>query len=655
MAGDPRRAYPDRAGKPETTYLAHDEDAPRAQGARRSSGRTTALPAHDVSERFDEGDDGAPDELLLGRYIPEQEAGVGGFSHVIVAWDTRIQRRVAIKCMPLDEAPAGFAAQGGSILVDDAPDTDGVPGLEEARTAAMLSDSAIVQVYDFEVQDRMAYLILGYVDGMTLGDLLDFFGDEVDADVVAAVFKAVAHALQVAHAHQVLHLDIKPENVLINREGKVKVTDFGLARLAGEAGYGSASGGTIGYMPPEQMLQDDLDERCDEWALASLTYEMISGGNPFIADTLAAAEDAIYDTELVIPSLCMEGLDESIDDIMFCALSPDREGRYDTVKEFAEQLQPCLGGPRRGANKLKRLVGDAADEGTGELSFDEAADDGRDERAPRVRTGLSPRARGALMRLWAAASAAALGFVTVSAIAEPDTWSKPLAWGVLAALVALSAVVPRVGALVSAEAFGVALCVCGAPVPGAVMIMAAGGWWFVSGRASAASSNAALVPSLAGMVGLGPLAPLVAGWTLSVRDACVTSAFSAVLAMLLAGFGSLTLTSWDVVAYAKGGLSPALVDSLLVVAQSPSTWIVAAGWVAAAAALSALVSLGRRAWAVVGMVVAAVLLIGTIVLGSWVDTVGATFVERPFDLVSVVVVSIAGIAFATNADLPRRP
>ena len=259
------------------------------------------------------------------------------------------------------------------------------------------------------------------------------------------------------------------------------------------------------------------------------------------------------------------------------------------------------------------------------------------------------------MRLWAAASAAALGFVTVSAIAEPDTWSKPLAWGVLAALVALSAVVPRVGALVSAEAFGVALCVCGAPVPGAVMIMAAGGWWFVSGRASAASSNAALVPSLAGMVGLGPLAPLVAGWTLSVRDACMTSAFSAVLAMLLAGFGSLTLTSWDVVAYAKGGLSPALVDSLLVVAQSPSTWIVAAGWVAAAAALSALVSLGRRAWAVVGMVVAAVLLIGTIVLGSWVDTVGATFVERPFDLVSVVVVSIAGIAFATNADLPRRP
>ena len=110
-------------------------------------------------------------ELLLGRYLPEREAGQGGFASVMVAWDTRIQRRVAIKCMPLEDA-AGMFPEGGSIMLGSGQaDISAVPGLDEARTAAKLSDSSIVQVYDFEVQDGMAYLILEYVDGMTLADL----------------------------------------------------------------------------------------------------------------------------------------------------------------------------------------------------------------------------------------------------------------------------------------------------------------------------------------------------------------------------------------------------------------------------------------------------------------------------------------------------
>ena len=98
--------------------------------------------------------------LLLGRYRLEGEAGHGGFASVKVAWDTRIQRRVAIKCMPLEEAAEMFPEGGSILLGKGAIDTSAVPGLEEARTAAKLSDSSIVQVYDFEVQDGMAYLIL---------------------------------------------------------------------------------------------------------------------------------------------------------------------------------------------------------------------------------------------------------------------------------------------------------------------------------------------------------------------------------------------------------------------------------------------------------------------------------------------------------------
>ena len=228
-------------------------------------------------------------QLILNRYRPIGEAKAGGFGTVRVAWDTRIQRKVAIKCIELDEVDAARAALPGANAVaqrapqheplpweddpvfNDADEAEGdatsvfdlvgdgplvhslahVPGLDEARTAAMLSDASIVAVYDFEVQESTAYLIMEYVEGVTLTELLHRHADRLTLDVVAAVFASVSHALEVAHANQVLHLDIKPDNVLINHQGQVKVTYFGLATLADASGYGAAGGGTIGYMPLE--------------------------------------------------------------------------------------------------------------------------------------------------------------------------------------------------------------------------------------------------------------------------------------------------------------------------------------------------------------------------------------------------------------------
>ena len=349
-------------------------------------------------------------QLILNRYKPLAKAGVGGFGTVQVAWDTRIQRKVAIKCIPLSEAELLRAALPGADALDISPDEHGessagsqsfgvtgahtagsaassataidpadvppwedlpeeagfagvedagvpdgsdasaepasaparevgprfagfdsadppsadsfpnqllpgqsvsltnavdpasrplvrtlsrIPGLDEARTAAMLSDPSIVAVYDFEIQDSTAYLIMEYVEGMTLTELLRDHDDRLTLDVVAAVFEAVAHALEVAHENGVLHLDIKPDNILINASGQVKVTDFGLATLADAQGFGVAGGGTIGYMPLEQMRQENLDARCDEWALASVTYEMLAGENPFLAPNLFQAQEAI--------------------------------------------------------------------------------------------------------------------------------------------------------------------------------------------------------------------------------------------------------------------------------------------------------------------------------------------------------------------------
>ncbi|MEG0757268.1 MAG: serine/threonine-protein kinase [Raoultibacter sp.] len=312
----------------------------------------------------------ANEQLILNRYRPISEAGSGGFATVQVAWDTRIQRRVAIKCIQLDESQAYRAAQVEARAVygyDDSSDLppvslENLPGLDEARTAAMLSDPNIVGVYDFEIRGNVAYLIMEYVDGVTLSGLLQQYGDSLSLDAVAAIFSSVAHALEMAHDNQVLHLDIKPDNVLINRQGQVKVTDFGLATLSDAAGFGTAGGGTIGYMPLEQMRQENLDARCDEWALASLTYEMITGTNPFLAPDLARAEKAIEDAELVLPSLCWEGLDPAADDVLFYALDPDREERYDNVEDFSEEMGRFFGNSVRGHKELAMLVGQARED-----------------------------------------------------------------------------------------------------------------------------------------------------------------------------------------------------------------------------------------------------------------------------------------------------
>ncbi len=593
-------------------------------------------------------------DLLLGRYVPEGEAGKGGFASVMAAWDTRIERRVAIKCMPLDESASALFPEGGSVLLGNKVDTSSVPGLEEARTAAKLSDSSIVQVYDFEVQDGMAYLIMEYVDGISLGSLLAEYPDEVDANVVCAVFKAVARALQTAHAHQVLHLDIKPDNVLIDREGHVKVADFGLARLAGEAGYGAAEGGTIGYMPPEQMQQKDLDERCDEWALASLTYEMISGENPFLANSIPEAEDAIYDAEIIIPSLCMEDLGAGVDDVMFTALDPDPEARYATVQEFSEALLPCLGGPRKGTNKLKRLVGRQDEPALGQGEGEEPEAESQLESAycePQEPWVPSPLMQAAFMRAWAAIGAAILGFLSVGSIAAPDAWGNPVSWGVLAAIVALAAILPWVGAPVACVAAGVSLCVLGSPILGLVLIAATGTWWYfiVLPRRSTASSDTALLPAVLGSFGFSAFTPFAAGYLLRPIEAAATSLFAAVLAVCLAGLGSAQLAGWDAISYASVAFGPNAQNIAAAMLATPSTWAMIAGWVSAAAVSSLLCGTGSRVWCAVGMTAAGLLLIAALVAGSLLDSDGHLLLANPLALLPIICAIVVGVSLACIA------
>ena len=423
-----------------------------------------------------------------------------------------------------------------------------IPGLEEARSVAKLSDTNIVTVYDCAVEGSSAYVIMEYVEGKTLAQIIDEVDDDITLDVVAAVFSAVSHALEVAHGEHTLHLDIKPENVIVNGKGQAKVADFGLAALMDATGSGTTGGGTIGYMPLEQMRQEPLDVRTDEWALASLTYEMLTGSNPFFADDLDAAEEAIEEAELVLPSLCWDELDAEADEVMFAALDPDMDERYEDVAAFAAALSPYLGNAKKGKRVLADIVNGKMEEPAAE----------EPERAweplpPLVdRLGLRGAAiagrivTAAAVALLAAAGMANLHLTPGSAMGLAT--DAPIAYGVVIAVCALVAAIrPSIGVLFGYGAFVVGLAGAGAWVPAVLLTAATGAWWYFVGRRGTAQAVSALMQPLLGSVGFAAASPVTCGVLLPVLQSVITAAFAFASALIMAGCGSVDIMNWDAV------------------------------------------------------------------------------------------------------------
>lgn len=680
-------------------------------------------------------------QLILNRYKPLAKAGAGGFGTVQVAWDTRIQRKVAIKCIPLSEAELLRAALPGADAIDVSPDersesviassvhaagsagssssvvdpadvppwedlpeeagfagsgdagdsgasddqeelasasvsragcdsagtsssdaslgqllpgqsvslTDEVdpasrplvrtlsriPGLDEARTAAILSDPSIVTVHDFEIQDSTAYLIMEYVEGMTLTELLRDHDDRLTLDVVAAVFDAVAHALEVAHENGVLHLDIKPDNILINASGQVKVTDFGLATLADAQGFGVAGGGTIGYMPLEQMRQENLDARCDEWSLASVTYEMLAGENPFLAPNLFQAQEAIEDGELVLPSLCWDNLDPAADDPIFYALDPERKERYETVADFAEELSPFLGDPAKGRAELADIVAGPEEE-------EEPEPQPREPGIP-LRDRITPELLFFGSHACGAAGSALLAFAALQNISQTEGFANPLFWGLLLLITLAGALRPHLGALLGFVSLSAMLVMCGVPAAGCVLLAGTGVWWWYLGRAGDAIANAALATPLAGAIGLGPLGPLAAGFVLRPVAAMATAAFQVLCGFMLAGLGSASFMGWDVLATwhfsTAAFASDAVIDRMAAMLTEPGTWIMAASWVLAAGACALLRWRPTRLFASFGVLAGAAVLVAGFVLAAVCGSPSASAFTDPADVASLVVSS----------------
>lgn len=585
--------------------------------------------------------------LILNRYRPLEEAGAGGFATVLAAWDTRIKRRVAIKCLRLD----GYASPA------DARSPREIPGLDEARTAAMLSDSHIVGVYDFDASGAQAYLIMEYMDGITLTELMREEG-ALSLDVATCVFEAVAGALETAHENQVLHLDIKPDNVLINRQGQVKVADFGLSQLSHAAGYGRAAGGTIGYMPLEQMRLEACDARTDEWALAALTYEMLVGENPFRAPGLDAAERAIEQAEVFVPSMVRGDLNEEVDEALFGALAIDRDDRFDSVELFADAMLPHMGDARRGARELAVLVGEACDDGADCNEGRGAASAflpgrGGSHAGLSMIDRMAPRTKSLVARLWAAV---VCGFAAVEAAANiPACMTiagrmEPAFWGVVGVAVAAALAWPGAGAAFAVGALVVALALSGSPFLALALALAGVAWLVLGGARHHACANVGTTAVLAGAFGFAPVVPLLAGYFLNVKHAVAATVFAVVSAFCLACAGSLDLTGWNVFAFGAMPGASAMEDAALSLVASPSVWAMAASWLVGAVVGSLLCARGNRGLAACGMLAATAILVLGVIAATRLG--GADFP----DVAQLAPALVAGIAMtcATAAGVPSR-
>ncbi|CAM5360660.1 Stk1 family PASTA domain-containing Ser/Thr kinase [Streptomyces tanashiensis] len=225
--------------------------------------------------------------LLDGRYRVDARIAVGGMATVYRAVDTRLDRVLALKVMhPALATDAAFVERF----------------IREAKSVARLAHPNVVGVFDQGAEGAYVYLAMEYVAGCTLRDVLRERG-ALSPRAALDILEPVLAALGAAHRAGFVHRDMKPENVLIGDDGRVKVADFGLVRAVGSATATTGSVlGTVSYLAPEQIEHGTADTRADVYACGVVLYEMLTGGKPHSGDTPAQVLYQHLNTDVPAPS-----------------------------------------------------------------------------------------------------------------------------------------------------------------------------------------------------------------------------------------------------------------------------------------------------------------------------------------------------------------
>lgn len=268
----------------------------------------------------------------LGRYHILEQLGEGGMAVVYKAYDTRLERNVAIKViLPGKEHTEKFLKRFE----------------REAKVLAQLNHPNIVKIIDYGEYEGLPYLVMEYIPGGTLKNKLT--GRPIPWQAAARLLFPIARALAYAHENKIIHRDIKPSNILITQSGESMLSDFGIAKMleAEETLDLTGTGvgvGTPEYMSPEQAQGKVVDFRSDIYSLGVVLYEMIAGRKPYLADTPYAVAIKQVNEPLPRPKQFIKDMPDTVEQILLKALAKKPEARYQNMGECAAVLEKIAAG-----------------------------------------------------------------------------------------------------------------------------------------------------------------------------------------------------------------------------------------------------------------------------------------------------------------------
>lgn len=278
--------------------------------------------------------------FLADRYEILGKVGAGGMSDVYKAKDHILSRIVAIKVLKSE-----FSEDRTFVT----------KFRTEAQSAAVLEHPNIVNIYDVGSEDGLYYIVMEYVEGITLKTYIEKKG-QLSFKESASIAIQVARGIEAAHGKNIIHRDIKPQNIMISTDGKVKVTDFGIAKAASSNTISSDVMGSVHYASPEQARNGFIDARSDVYSLGIVMYEMITGRVPFDGDTTVAVAIQHLQEEIVKPSVYAPNIPVSFEGIILKCTQKTPDRRYQSMAELLNDLRHALTYPNENFVVIAPLV-----------------------------------------------------------------------------------------------------------------------------------------------------------------------------------------------------------------------------------------------------------------------------------------------------------
>ena len=268
--------------------------------------------------------------IIAERYEILGKIGTGGMADVYKAKDHKLNRFVAVKVLkPEFREDTTFIRKFKS----------------EAQAAAVLTHPNIVNVFDVGDDNGVYYIVMELIEGITLKEYISKKG-KLSVKEATSIAIQVSMGLEAAHSHGIVHRDVKPQNIIISMDGKVKVTDFGIARAASSNTISSNVMGSVHYSSPEQVRGGYSDEKSDIYSLGITMYEMVTGKVPFDGDTTVAIAIKHLQEEIVPPSVYAPELPHSLEQIILKCTQKSVDRRYQNMEDVIADLKHSLIDPQ---------------------------------------------------------------------------------------------------------------------------------------------------------------------------------------------------------------------------------------------------------------------------------------------------------------------